>query len=179
MPAIRFRDLVKTSGKPEPKSLWTEPRQDPQFMRAVKANRVLTVVQPPASKKTDFGEIGFHRQPHSSYFIFPKPLPADKGKVIGIKYDLVEPSEPEDAISSEDLKSASKPKRTKTSKPEKKIPADKTFEVRVRLVTVAETNISIKARTKGEAKEKALETAKSQEFATSKEQITATAVSEK
>jgi hypothetical protein len=176
MSKIRFRDLVKTSGKPEPKSLWTDPRRDRQFMHAVKANRVLTVVQPPASKKTDFGEIGFHQQPHSSYFIFPKPLPAEQGKVIGIKYDLVEQSAPEDAVSLQDLKSASKSGRRKPPRTEKKMPVEKTFEVRVRRVATIETNISVQARTKAQAKRKAIETVKSQPFDTSKAEISAKVV---
>ncbi|HWD92525.1 MAG TPA: hypothetical protein VG938_09260 [Verrucomicrobiae bacterium] len=179
MSTLRFRDLVKTSGRPEPKSLWTDPRQDREFRHAVEANRVLTMVQPPASKKTDFGEIGFHRQPHASYFIFPKPLPAKQGKVIGIKYDLVEQPEPEDPVSTEDLKPASKSQRAKPVRVEKKMPVEKTFEVRVRRVAIAETSISVKAQTASEARKKAIEMAKSQKFDAAKEDIKATAVTRK
>jgi hypothetical protein len=176
MSTIRFRDLVKTSGKPEPKSLWTDPKHDRQFMHAVKANRVLTVVQPPASKKTDFGEIGFHQQPHSSYFVFPKPLPANEGKVVGIKYDLVEQSKPADALSTERLHAASASSRRKSPRAKIKIPVEKTFEVQVRRMAVAETNISVQARTKEQAKQKAIEVVKNQEFDTSKEEVSAKVV---
>lgn len=88
MAAIRFRDLVKTAGAPEPKSLWTDPKNDRDFMRAVKQGRVLTVVQ--GSKRKDFGELGFHQHPGALYFVFPKPLPVEEGRVVGIKYDLDE-----------------------------------------------------------------------------------------
>jgi hypothetical protein len=176
MSTIRFRDLVKTSGRPEPKSLWMDPKRDRQFMHAIKANRILTVVQPPASKKTDFGEIGFHQQPHSTYLIFPKPLPVGQGRVIGIKYDLVEQAEPEDAVSPEDLKSAAKSRRVKPPRAEKKIPVEKIFEVRVRRSAVTETNISVQARTKGEAKQKAIEAVKSQPLDASKEEVSAKVV---
>jgi len=77
MAVIRFRDLVRTAGSPEPKSLWTDPKKDRDFMRAVKEKRVLTVVQ--EAKRSDFGELGFHQHPHAFYFVFPKPLPAEAG----------------------------------------------------------------------------------------------------
>jgi hypothetical protein len=50
MSIIRFRDLVKTAGAPEAKSLWTDPKHDRNFMRAVKQNRVLTVVRESKTK---------------------------------------------------------------------------------------------------------------------------------
>jgi len=36
MAALRFRGLVKTAGTPEPKTLWTDPKADRDFMRAVR-----------------------------------------------------------------------------------------------------------------------------------------------
>lgn len=106
MAVLRFSDLVKTAGMPEPKSLWTDPKTDRDFMRAVKQKRVLTVMQ--ESQRKDFGELGFHQHPGALYFIFPKPLPSEQGKVIGIKYDLVESGEPADAISPAELNRAPK-----------------------------------------------------------------------
>src|ERR1041385_729850 len=96
--SIRFNELVKTAGHPEPKLLWSDPRRDRQFMKAVSQNRVLTVIQGPASKKKDFGEIGFHQQPRAAYFVFPKSLPAREGRVVGIKYDLIEQPKSSDSI---------------------------------------------------------------------------------
>src|SRR6185437_1652929 len=150
MAAIRFRYLVKTAGTPEPKSLWTDPRRDRDFMRAVKQKRVLTVKQ--ESKRKDFGELGFHQHPGALYFVFPKPLPSDKGKVIGIKYNLAESGEPADRVSSEELKRAAKKKRVKPSAPKATEPVVKTFEVVARRVAVLEESFSMDAHSKSEAR---------------------------
>ena len=87
---LRFGDLVRNSGRPQPLTLWTKPEKNGTLKRAIKGNRVLTVIQEPG--KTDFGAIGFHLQPGASYFIFPRALPrAENARVIGINYQLVEP----------------------------------------------------------------------------------------
>lgn len=129
-------------------------------MRAVKQNRVLTVVQ--ESKKKDFGELGFHQREGSLYFIFPKPLPAEQGKVIGIKYDLAETTEPKDPISPQDLKRVTK--RAKPPQPEKQEAPLKTFDVLVRRVAAVETNVLVEAHSKNEAREKAMEMVKGRGF---------------
>jgi hypothetical protein len=167
MSTIRFRDLVKTAGTPEPKTLWTDPKNDRDFMRAVKQGRVLTVVQ--ESKKKDFGELGFHRGQGALYFVFPKPLPEGNGKVIGIKYDLAESKEPKDAVSSKDLKRI--PKRAKALEPEKKAPKMKAFHVVLRRVAELETDILVEAHSKAEAREKSVEMIKRQGFDLAKAKI--------
>jgi hypothetical protein len=59
-------------------------------MQAVKQNRVITVVQEPASKRKDFGEIGFHQRGGAAYLVFPRPLPKSKqANVVGINYSLL------------------------------------------------------------------------------------------
>jgi hypothetical protein len=168
MAAIRFRDLVKAAGTPEPKSLWTDPKSDRDFMRAVKQKRVLTVVQ--ESRRKDFGELGFHQHPGALYFIFPKPLPADEGRVIGIKYDLAEPGEPVDVISPAELNRVAK-KAAKSSAPKKVKPAAKTFRVAVRRVAVIESSVTIDARSKSVARAKAAELMSKAEFDISKARI--------
>lgn len=86
----RFSLLVRKSGRPETAALWSQPEKNVPFMRAVKENRVLTVVQRHKGAK-DFGLIGFHEQPQASYFVFPKQLPTTlDGRVVGIKYDLIQ-----------------------------------------------------------------------------------------
>lgn len=159
MSIMRFRDLVKTAGRPEPKALWTDPKNDRDFMRAVKQNRVLTVVQ--ESKKKDFGELGFHQGQGSLYFVFPKPLPAQQGKVIGIKYDLVEEGEPKDAVSPEELRRGAK--RGKHRLEKRETPA-KTFNVKLRRVAVVEANVLVEAHSKAEARKKSMEMVKGQGF---------------
>src|SRR5947208_569040 len=92
---IRFGDLVRNYGRPEPVTLWTDPKHDPRISRAIRENRVLTVHQEPTSKKKDFGKIGFHKIPFAAYFVFPKPLKEDKtARVVGINYQLAEEAEP-------------------------------------------------------------------------------------
>jgi hypothetical protein len=91
---IRFGDLVRNSGRPSVWTLWADPRKDRAFTKAVRENRVLTVIQEPASKHRDYARIGFHRQQYASYLVFPKRLPKDSdSRVIGIHYELVQ--EPE------------------------------------------------------------------------------------
>jgi hypothetical protein len=164
--ATRFLELVKTSGKPEIVSLWTDPKSNPQFMKAVKQNRVLTVIQEPRSKRTDFAEIGFHRVPYASYLIFPKPLPAERdGRVIGIKYELVEMPVPNDPVSAQDLETgvAGRKRRSKPARSQPE-PATKTFQVLVRRVAVSEDNISVTAQDEDEAKERASAQVKRERF---------------
>jgi len=167
VPTIRFRDLVKAAGKPEPKSLWLDPKQDRQFMQAVKQRRVMTIVQKPGKK--DFGEVGFHQQPHALYFVFPKTIMADaNSKVIGITYDLVQEPQVKDPVSVEDLKKRPAKKSRLAAPPKKNKPAVKSFNVLVRREAVTETTFPVTARTKAEAKRKALETINTQPFETSK-----------
>ena len=136
-------------------------------MQAVKQRRVMTVIQKPGSKKKDFGEIGFHQQPHASYLVFPKPIPADtNSKVIGIKYDLVEEPTVQDPVFAKDLRPAKKSRPI--ARPPKRKPIQKTFDVLVRREAAIETSISVTARTETEAKKKAIEIARAQPFETSK-----------
>ena len=92
---LRFGDLVKQCGQPETLTLWTKPEDNAGLKKAIRENRVLTVIQEPASHKTDFGLIGFHQHQFALYFIFPHHLPkaAEDTTVIGIHYEQVkEPS---------------------------------------------------------------------------------------
>lgn len=162
MATIRFRELVKSSGKPEPKSLWVDPRRDRQFTRAVKQNRVLTIVPAAQAHQKEFGEIGFRQIPHANYFIFPRPLPSGGAKVIGINYDLIGEAIPKDAVSREELEKAARPARR--ARLEKRGPPEKTFNVRIRTVAVTESRVRIKARDKTAAKAKAGDLAKEERF---------------
>ena len=57
----------------------------------MKENRVLSVTQKPATKRKDFGRIGFRKGPGMSFLVFPRPLPrANDARVVGINYALVE-----------------------------------------------------------------------------------------
>ena len=87
---IRFSDLVRKCGRPETVTLWTEPQDNPLFMKAVPANRVLTLMLKPHGGHPDFGEIAFHQHANALYLVFPKSLPEEGGaRVVGIRYDLI------------------------------------------------------------------------------------------
>jgi cytosine deaminase len=86
----RFTDVVKSAGTPKVLALWTDPRTDKDFQRAVRAHRVMTVHQTVVGAKKDFAEVGFHPDPHVAYWLFPKSLEAFEGRrIVGIDYDLL------------------------------------------------------------------------------------------
>jgi hypothetical protein len=158
---IRFRDLVKLSGTPEVVSLWSDPKQDRSFMKAVRENRVLTVIQEPASKTKDFGKIGFFQKPHASFLVFPEPLRGTPdSRVIGIKYDLVQQRKVKDPLSKKDLKAPSRKSRMTK--------APKTFNVLVRRVATVEDSVPVTAPSRDAAKQRVLQALKRQPFDLSK-----------
>ncbi len=156
----RFRDLVKASGQPQVVTLWAPPQKDQAFMKAIKENRVLTVVQEPRANKKDFGIVGYHKRPHASYLVFPKPLEFDRrSRVVGISYDLVRAPK----VSSNRPKAES----VAGSKPSPP-PAPKSFHIVLRRVAVLETSMTVPARNKKEAGEKALQEVNAEHFDLSK-----------
>lgn len=161
--------MVKISGRPESKSLWTNPKNDQKFTQAVKQNRVLTVIPGIDAKKREFGEIGFRRILHANYFVFPKPLPKSPAKVIGIKYDLVEEPEPGDLVTVQELERAAKAGRL--ARENRDEPSGKMFKLLVRTVGVMETILRIKARSRRAARAKAAEIANGQAFDPTKAKI--------
>jgi|NGEPerStandDraft_6_1074524.scaffolds.fasta_scaffold108202_1 hypothetical protein len=87
---IRFSELVKKCGRPETVTLWTTPEDNPPFMKAVRENRVLTLLLKPHGNHPDVGEIAFHQRPNALYLVFARSLPEESGaRVVGIKYDLL------------------------------------------------------------------------------------------
>lgn len=193
---IRFRELVKKAGQPEEKSLWTDPKRDREFQKAVKENRVLTIVQQPTAKKKEFGEIGFHEQRYATYLVFPKRLPAEAdAKVIGIDYALIGHPEVHDAIDSSKIhptKSAkamtvkaaavAAARKPVLEEPKAKAPKRKPlerFEVLIRRTAILETTVVLEAKSKSQAKENAIASAKSERFDVSKAVVRTEAVTVK
>jgi hypothetical protein len=147
---VRFSQLVKASGKPQTVILWTRPRKNSSFTKAVKQNRVLTVVRGHKNAK-DFGLLGFHEQPLASYFIFPEPLPLDSDvRVVGIKYDLIRETEA----------TSTAPAKAKAVKSHPK------FKIVVERIASIELTMVLSALTKDEAMKKALEAAEADPFDT-------------
>jgi hypothetical protein len=105
---IRFSKLVKDSGRPETVTLWTEPEKNPDFMKAVRQNRLLSVIQKSTAHGKDFGTIGFLKEHRVLYLIFPKPLPKEPdAHVTGIKYDMLRGAQSTKAVN---------PSKTQTSR---------------------------------------------------------------
>ncbi len=154
---IRFSELVKTLGPPVAETLWSKPKANGSFMKAVKENRVLTVVQKPTGTQKDFGTIGFDLQPSASYLVFPKPLPKVAGvRVVGIKYDAVEQPKAGGLL-------YAKP-RKQPAQPAKPPPLDKQFEVRIQRHAVVELMERVSAANQSEAKRIALENVQARSF---------------
>jgi hypothetical protein len=85
---VRFDLLIRESGPPVQATLWTKPADDRDFMRAVKEQRVATVIQRNVGTRKDYGVIGFYPEEKSAFFVFPKPLKLpEQTKIIGINYD--------------------------------------------------------------------------------------------
>src|SRR5215510_9723232 len=111
---IRFGDLVRESGRPEAVTLWTDPKKDRTFSKAVHENRVLTVHSDPASHRKEYGQIGFHEEKGAAYLVFPKSLRKDSGsRIVGINYQLAEDASPGGPLARE------APPRRATPKPKK------------------------------------------------------------
>jgi hypothetical protein len=92
---VRFARLVEECGQPEQVTLWTAPEENRDFTKAVKENRVVTVIHHNVGSKVDYGLVGFVKQPLASFLVFPKTLgyPAET-KIIGIKYEQIAESKP-------------------------------------------------------------------------------------
>ena len=165
---VRFASLVAAAGKPEVYLPLFDPGQDRDIMKAVKANRVLSVRQEPTSKHADYGVVGFDERKHTTYLIFPKALSRfAEARVVGIQYDVVgssrmstgiAPKLPKQKPRAKRLEAA--PKRVKAaapkpSAPERIEPQPKTFRVHLRVTIVREKDVQVKAMTKAEAKKKA------------------------
>ena len=99
---IRFGDLVRESGRPEVVTLWTDPKKDRPFSKAIRENRVMTVWTDPSSHRKDAGKIGFHPKDGAIYLVFPRPLPTGvDSRIVGINYQLTEDKPPKDPVTEE------------------------------------------------------------------------------
>ncbi len=171
---LRFGDLVRNSGRPHTFTLWTDPARDPELSRAIKQNRVLSIMQQPSSRR-DFGLLGFHREPHTTYLIFPRPLPKEpEARVIGINYQLIEEPETEHPVKLERIAGSHAKKKRSDVSPEgvtrraeaplPKPPPERSFTVTVRRTATAETQVTVAATDPDSAKAKALGKVQRQRF---------------
>ncbi|MEA3208544.1 MAG: hypothetical protein QOE70_1601 [Chthoniobacter sp.] len=125
MNTVRFSQVVSKSGKPEPYTLWANPKKDAEFQRNVKQHRVMTVHQETVGTKADYGEVGFKGDRQAQLLVFPKSLKPFEGKrVIGVKYDLLEsPPTTRRAVTTRKTPKPKKPSAPKPKPEEQKIVA--------------------------------------------------------
>jgi hypothetical protein len=153
--SVRFTAVVKQCGTPTVYLPLVSPKQDKEFMRAVKENKVMTVKQEPTTKHKDFGVVGFVEEKHSTYLVFPKALAGfEDARVVGIKYDVIA----EGGVSSGTSSTPAKPlkvQRVPAQKPKPTPPEPKQFRVRVKVTSVTEREIKVLAFTSSDAKKQA------------------------
>jgi hypothetical protein len=92
MKTIRFSRVVERSGRPQLHTFWRPPEQDPEFKRAQRDHRVMTL-SPTGSGDTHVGSVGFEpdRTKVKEFLVFPRSLKRFAGRrIVGIKYDLFE-----------------------------------------------------------------------------------------
>jgi len=114
---IRFGDLVRNAGRPQTFALWTDPKKSRLLNKATRENRVLTIIQEPTSKRKDFGMIGFLQEPNAMYLLFPRAVPREQGRVIGLNYALIDeppvrnPVDPTESAQRDIQKTKAKPRK--------------------------------------------------------------------
>jgi hypothetical protein len=87
---VRFAEVVAHSGQPALHTPWLDPAKDPNFRRAIKDERVMTVHEENVGARKDYGAVGFHPKGHAQYLIFPKSLKRfAQARVVGVKFELV------------------------------------------------------------------------------------------
>ena len=88
MTTVRFSQVVAQSGAPETYLLLS--RDDATFRNAVKAHRVMMVIDASGGAKTRYGLVGYDPKQRSRLLLFPRSLQKFEGAhVVGIKENLV------------------------------------------------------------------------------------------
>ena len=127
MKTARFSEIVQHCGRPEAHLVLIEPRQDKALQAAIKAHRVLTVLQTNVGTKADSAVVGFEAGNSRQYLIFPKSLRRFAGrKIVGIKYELLSTKElpPRERATPPKPPKTARPKRpSKKKAPQPKAPA--------------------------------------------------------
>ena len=91
MKTTRFATVVQTAGTPQVHLLLAAPKKDPTLQAAIRAERVMTVMQDNTGSRADRGEVGFHEGGERQYLIFPRSLRKYRGaKVVGVRYELLQ-----------------------------------------------------------------------------------------
>lgn len=113
MKTVRFSKVVEKCGRPEVYLLMTE--TDPDFQKALDANKIMSLSDDSHGAGTEFGKVGYDKKRKGQLLLFPKSLKAFEGiKVVGIKYDLFAEGEPTLAPSKKSAKEKKTSKKTKS-----------------------------------------------------------------
>jgi hypothetical protein len=162
---VRFTELVQTCGRPEVYLPLADPKQDRNFIQAIKEQRVLSLKQQPTGTKKDFGTVGFLPEKHVSYLIFPKPLTAfAERRIIGIKYDTLQQAN----VSTPRARVLTRGRITRPRPPSPKPkPRPKRFRATVRLTSTKEVTVIVEGFSQDEARRKAEKIAREKNNTTS------------
>lgn len=155
---VRFAEVIRNAGTPGVYLPLSDPRQDANFMRAVREERVLSLKQEPTGTRKDFGTVGYLAERFVSYLVFPRSLAAFRGKrIIGIKYDVLQQADLSTPAASSHKRSDSKA-RARDHAParvQKPKPRPRHFVALVRRVATTEIRLVVDALTEPEARRKA------------------------
>ena len=118
MKTTRFAKIVESSGKPQPYTLWTSPEKDPVFRKALKEDRVMTILHEPTGNKKETAVVGFVEKPNALFLVFPRSLESFRDqRVVGVKYDLLAMPAPMGKPVKASGRKTPAPKRQKEPKP--------------------------------------------------------------
>jgi hypothetical protein len=161
--SARFAALVKAVGRPHAVTLWTRPEDDPEFMRAVRDERVVTITQSNVGQRKDYGEVGFIQKPGTAYLVFPKSLKGFEGKrIVGINYDLLDEAPPRGPIAR--APAVARKVTPKKEKPPPQPRPDPRFVVTLQHTATATTTVEVTAKNAEAAKKMASKQAEDAPF---------------
>jgi hypothetical protein len=167
---VRFSVVLRSSGTPKVYLPLADPKQDKNFMRMVRQQRVLSLKQEPTGTKKDFGTVGFVEEKYVSYLVFPKSLIEFVGKrIVGVKYDTLRQADvtiPHVVLAKkqpvESPRAAFTRRIVKFPAMAKPKPGPRLFTTTIRVTAIQELEVTVEARNKKEAGIKAAEAARSQ-----------------
>lgn len=149
MKKTRFAKIVESSGKPQPYTLWTAPEKDSLFRKALKEDRIMTILHEPAGTRKETAVVGFVEKPNALFLLFPRSVEAFRDQqIIGVKYNLLAAPP-----LGKPVKSSRKPSTPARPKPEKPPPS---FRVVLRASSTIESEQQLQAPSATRARRLAL-----------------------
>ena len=156
---VRFQLVVAKSGAPRSFIPWGNPREDSDFQKAFRQQRVMTVHRANVGNKKEFGTVGFNEGGGSTFLIFPKSLKPFLGsRIVGLDFTKIKEPVPADAVNVS--QKAAKVRQHRIAKPpsdpvaEKKQDPLKTFEAVCTYTAAVRETREIEASSLAEARAK-------------------------